>query len=936
MIKKQIILPREAFALGDDADTFLNVQLSRSETDIKNEKINNVFNVTEQINKERQSSLKFCIFGLIDSKFVDCGNIIIDVKDSQGLTLFLPKITTNAIAQTNISIKSFELTQGSKMSCNLYGKKKAAFSIVFEISKVELDTLNKEIIKAGSLPKTHTIDFSVVDIEKNIYHLQSVPYLFYDLEGNAVPFGTQTADIDTDGNSIEINNDFDFLYDRHWIRSSMVLPAPSVITFATNQINVAENVGSVFIDVALDQDSIYGIEEASIVVSADNTTRNPNEDYSFQTQRVKWAAGERVKSINVLQTLDDKYVESTESLEISLADITGCVFNEDSIKKATISIINEDYPSEIKFTTQRASYKSDVSSVVINFDFHKPLEVPNQSITVYITSKSTAEVGKDFSLNAEDNNVSEIVVDFEEGATGGSVVLYIFDNEVYDLTKLIQVGFKNPTQNIAISTFGSTEGQVMDIFIEDSLVTLWASFITINNPSKSIGPFKTPKGPDSLAKYKWSIDGRDGFLPITNNYAVTVYNDGDTVVYNNQLIPKNGIMETIFYTNAPSQDLKYDLPSNANFNRDLKSYTKAKYVFEYVCVDRFEVAYSSVFTNSFDFYPIIVATNKDAGPKENKKYYFRATLTNFKTNFAAGACQTSINTQATSVCYTNCVPFAGRNIYGSIINGSVVSGTFEPQKVVSQCTQFLPYGFGQLPSPPYNYNYINIAFRNFYPQAQPHIDEVNTLRLNSSSDIPKLGFVNLDATSNDTRNGMYISIYNNGDFPATISGTIIQPGQSYVIRGYEANFNTLIVNLPANESFNSSNSTLTVCNYVISVENVRYYNNGQPVGSPRSYVFDSTNTLETGSLNNTPTYFIVTEYTNINVPYQSTFRTSPVDCSTTSFQTNKLHPTTVGIRGILLNDSSSGFRRGYFRRSSNDLGLTCVTGNNVRIPFAKL
>ena len=59
--------------------------------------------------------------------------------------------------------------------------------------------------------------------------------MFYDLDGNPVKFGSQTADVDEDGNITEIDNDFPFLYDRHWINQYFNLPKPD------NNINVPDN-----------------------------------------------------------------------------------------------------------------------------------------------------------------------------------------------------------------------------------------------------------------------------------------------------------------------------------------------------------------------------------------------------------------------------------------------------------------------------------------------------------------------------------------------------------------------------------------------------------------------------------------------------------------------------------------------------------------------
>ncbi len=98
-IKKQILLPKSSFALANDEDVFINLQLNKTFSDLKTEKINNVFNMNEQYNSERQNSLKFCIFGLIESRFEHSGNLIIEAIDLDGLTLHLPKISIDNITE---------------------------------------------------------------------------------------------------------------------------------------------------------------------------------------------------------------------------------------------------------------------------------------------------------------------------------------------------------------------------------------------------------------------------------------------------------------------------------------------------------------------------------------------------------------------------------------------------------------------------------------------------------------------------------------------------------------------------------------------------------------------------------------------------------------------------------------------------------------------
>ena len=76
------------------------------------------------------------------------------------------------------------------------------------------------------------------------------------------------------------------------------------------------------------------------------------------------------------------------------------------------------------------------------------------------------------------------------------------------------------------------------------------------------------------------------------------------------------------------------------------------------------------------------------------------------------------------------------------------------------------------------------------------------------------------------------------------------------------------------------------------------------------------------------------------VPYQGPTgqQTNPdIDCSSGNFTfQGNARLTDVAVRGVLLSNSNSGFKRGYFVGTNNDLDLTCISENDIRIPFKKL
>jgi hypothetical protein len=959
-IKKQILLPKSSFALANDEDIFINLQLNKTFTDIKTEKINNIFNIGAQYDSERQASLKFCVYGLVESRFIDTGNFIIDAKDSTNLTLHLPKISSDEIASKNLSVRTFELTLDSNgLSRNLYEKTKSAYSLLFEIDRNELTAQDNATISNGGIPVTRTIDFSIIDGDKNIFFTISVPYLFYDLDGNVVSFGSQTADIDDEGNTIEINNDFPFMYDRHWVKQYFDLPAPSFVFLPDKIINAPENTageiqinaglsaGTINLNVAIDQPSPYGLEEATVIVDIDNTIRNPNQDFNFTPQTIKWNVGEQYKTFN-FEIFDDKYIESTENVFLKLTNFKYCLPRNDADIEMQINIIDDDVPSQIRFLSGSSVVKNSISAVTISYVFDKPLEVPNQSVVLYYTSNTDAVLGTDFVLDVNNPTATELNVNFNQGDISGSTVITIINKDVYDVDKTIELAFKNQSQNISLSNIGALTnvGPVFVVTVQDSVVTQFSSFVLLNNPVKNIGALRSFKSPDQNNQYTWNADSEIGF-GVATLYEISIRNMGDSIVFNNKLIENNSLFDTLVFSAQQLSDIVIDLPSNTTYDKPNKKYKKSKYEFSITSKEQFisneNSNFGFGFGQNYDYSDIVIDTEKDAGPSGSSKYYLTTKLISFYLNYdtAISACTIDGTFNVVDFAYTNDLVFMGYNQFansddstGASLSESLTNVTFESNKISAFCSQFFPFGFGNIPNPPYKNDYININFRNVYTQSNTPLTDYNNLKFDSTSEIDKKGFLKWSDSSTATKHALMLSVLNNSDISVIISGQTILSGEEFTLRGFEQEINDLSIMLPTNESFSESQSGFTIANYIISVDNVNYYSsNGQASGSSVNFQFNSTNTLLSGPLSATPQYFIVSEYSNMVVPYSN----GTVDCTSSVFTNNSnTQLINVAVRGLLLPNSKSGFKRGYFVSSNNDLILTCINESITRIPFAKI
>jgi len=997
-IKKNILLPKSSFALADDEDTFISIQLSRTISDIKNEKIDNVFNINQQYNTERQNSLKFCIFGLVESRFINTENIIIEIKESNGLTLSTPKISRDSITGKTLHIKTFELTRNSGMSKNIYDNNKSAYSFLFEISKDELDSNDENWRENKVTPRTRTINFTIFDEDRKVFFSKEVPYLFYDLDGNRVDFGNQTSDIDDSGNVIEINNDFHFLYDRHWIKQYFDLAAPSFVYFPNTQTGTSESTalekqigvglsaGTISLNVSIDQPSPYGLEEVTVVVKDDKTIRNPNLDFIFNPTLVKWGAGEQFKNITI-DIIDDKYVESAETVSFGFVNFKSCLPKDSNSSVMTLTINDNDTPSKIRFFNNNISVKSNVNLTTFTYVFDKPLEVPNQNIELYITSNTNAVLGTDFILDSKNPTATSLKLNFLEGETSGSTTIQILDNDVYDLDKIIEIGLRNPTQNIEISNVGiiPDSGQVVRITIQDSIVTQYSSFSLVNNNDKKIGAvraFASPVPSNFDGKYAnyyfWNNDFKNGFIS-TINYEISISNNGANVVYGGKLIKTNNILTAFTISETQVENINIELPSNSVYDKPNKKYKKSKYNFTIKSNERF-IANQQGFgnNNAFtqrEYIPIKISTEKDAGISNSKIYYLTTKLQNFILNYNKNlsACTIDGVYEKINTVYTNNLVFLGypvqnTNSPSASLLDSKSEVTFEDTKIAIQCSQQIPFGFGKLPSPPYKFKYIELNIGELYTQSTTPIPDLfNFLRLDTSNS-SKRGFLKWSNSPKNTKESMIISILNNGEVSTEISGgfslgnvsspfsltstnsesfsapdnrAIVNPGEKLYIKGVYNDLSKVYINLPTNESLILSSSTFTVANYIVSFENISYFStNGLVSGSPVSFKFEPTNNLVSGPLSATPKYNIITEYKDVYVPTQRQLgsintQTNPIDCNSDEFLfTGKL--INLAIKGVLFPNSKSSFKRGYFVEVNKQFNYTCQSSVSSRISFEQI
>ncbi len=206
-VRKKILLATEDVKTRALEDIYIDISLSKNNREIIPDKYDNTFDIETFYKQERFNSRDFVIYGTISSTFYDCNNLKISVFQSPDLnenSLLLETISSD-IVNENMPFK------------NIYNKIKG-----------------KYIIK--DIPTTFTgcsvyLKFETQDPQQYVSYTEKQQLIFTTLTfsntGERVvqklEYGLNEAIIDCDGNIIQVNNDFDFFYNKHWIKKDVAV-----------------------------------------------------------------------------------------------------------------------------------------------------------------------------------------------------------------------------------------------------------------------------------------------------------------------------------------------------------------------------------------------------------------------------------------------------------------------------------------------------------------------------------------------------------------------------------------------------------------------------------------------------------------------------------------------------------------------------------------
>jgi len=192
--KVKILLGRKQFQGGVNQDVFLSVELNRTFNELPKETYYNDFDLNKQFKKERNSCRNFYIYGIADSPYINCDNIIIHFYKSSGLTEHIGNTTTIPLTSANWTNKNF------------LGLKRGQYKFLLE------DYTDSQKI---------FIRYNTQSYEKQLVYTADTYNYTGGTVSTTVDYGTNDEVVLLNGESMTVENDFPFFYNKHWIKFNL-------------------------------------------------------------------------------------------------------------------------------------------------------------------------------------------------------------------------------------------------------------------------------------------------------------------------------------------------------------------------------------------------------------------------------------------------------------------------------------------------------------------------------------------------------------------------------------------------------------------------------------------------------------------------------------------------------------------------------------------
>ncbi len=891
MKKHKFILGEKQYIGKINEDNFIDIDLHRTIDTIKKDSVNNVFDFQTQYIKERNTSFKFCIYGIVESRYANCNNLAINIKvadtdnDLNTIPISSPQISSAHTPTLINTVLSKPLSgNDSALTKNLYGAAKGSYFLLFEINKDDLNTKNKSIY------------IEIFDPINNVFGKYSIPILYYDDQNELIEFGTESADINDDDEIIEIKNDFPFFYDRHWVKLNLETDSPSKVYFTSASTLVNESNPTTNIELTLDEPSKFGLERvivqinyATDIYGRNLTTSAFGEDFIFVEPVLSWGVGEQVKSFNVT-ILNDFFVESEiETVTFRIVPLRNCRTEASDQFEFTLFIESEDQPVVANFNTTNTTFYQPSGSTAqafsININLSGPVTVNNQGIKINILPSSTAVVGQDFYLNAQNPYADSAYVYFPISSQTGTFTFYIKNNSLYDIDKSINFTMERISPNII-------PGNNINLTLKDNLSKLYTRYIIPKNDSLKTSVYKMVYNgvnilQDSILKMEEAnlSSGVTYTQPnryLTNQFKfdLKIKNLGDRIIWDNNYININDFITLPIDLSAITSDIKIDLPANYIYDSNINGYNYTKYEFIVDNVTKFyptntpATAHSSVDQNNY-FTKVAFSNQFSASTIGKIKAYMLTRLNDFVYtghDELNRTCLSAATYLSTGVTYNGLIlaPLTIQSQNNQYQTTKTIIG-FSNRRIRHSCPNpdrtILPVGNTYVPIGPFAASSALVKLGQVFVQAS-HLPNRNNEKMilgayDSGTNVNSYKcFRTWNYTNNYTKTAIQLHITNLGEIDVDIAGQTLAPGAYWTYDYTDFNFNDLQIELPGNSNYNSALNMFMNSYYGIKIKNICIYDDSGQLNK----IIDVNlgNTYVNAYINsNLPTYYLQMKIRNV-------------------------------------------------------------------------
>ena len=290
----KVILGSEDIITRDNEDLYININLNRSFFEYKREKYDNDFDLAKQFDKERNLSRNFRVYGIIDSNVIDTSNLTIKVYSDSA--------ATNSILTTTTTPMNFN------GSINVFNKKRGKYYI-------PLNNYSGSSIYIKTPSNNDNVSAQIFEQK----------LVFYDFDGEFIPYGTETVEVDNNLNTIDINNNFPFFYNKHWVKKNISLQETKypVVNFSGTNETIYEGQLTKIV-VYLDKPSPFGNEKVDFVFDSGTADLldflvyvNSTSNSFAGSGQIQFAQGEQYKEI-FFSASTDNIVEVLENYKFRL------------------------------------------------------------------------------------------------------------------------------------------------------------------------------------------------------------------------------------------------------------------------------------------------------------------------------------------------------------------------------------------------------------------------------------------------------------------------------------------------------------------------------------------------------------------------------------------------------------------------------------------